>query len=50
MKIILVITLKDATVDLSEIENAVPSEAMKEPELLDGKFYALTFRNKKVPW
>ena len=37
---------KDATVDLSEIENAVPSEVKeKEMKLLwDGKFYALTFR------
>ena len=37
---------KDATVDLSEIENAVPSEVKeKEMKLLwDGKFYSLTFR------
>ena len=37
---------KDSTVDLSEIENAVPSEVKeKEMKLLwDGKFYALTFR------
>ena len=35
---------KDATVDLSEIENAVPSEVRKKWNFWDCKFYALTFR------
>ncbi len=39
---------KDATVDLGEIEAAIPA-GVKEKELKllwDGKFYVLTFRNK----